>query len=280
MTPDGREIYFGLVSGPHAVIMETKLTDGRWTKPEVAPFSRNPRFMNLEPHIAPDGRRFFFLSTRPPDGGAVPDSMIGQWINQDIWVMDREGDGWGEPRNLGAPVNSDAPEFFPSTTRDGTIYFTREEETGESMIYRARWDGTHYVEPTRLPGTVNSTDQQYNAFIDPDERFLLLGVFGRADSYGGTDYYAVFRNPDDSWSGPINLGEQINRPRGSEWSPYVSPDGRYLFFMSTRPAPVTPLPDSLTLDALTALYLRPENGNPDIYWVDAGFIEALRPAPR
>jgi hypothetical protein len=148
MTPDGREIYYGLMSGQLAVIMETRLVDGRWTKPEVAAFSRDPRYFNLEPHISPDGSRFFFLSTRPPDGGAVPDSLVGQWINQDIWVMDREGEEWGEPYNLGAPVNSDAPEFVPSTTRDGTIYFTREEEqTRQSVIYRATWDGTAYRDP-------------------------------------------------------------------------------------------------------------------------------------
>ena len=278
MTPDGREFYFGVVSGQHAVIMETRLRDGRWTEPEVAPFSRNPRFLNLEPHISPDGQRFYFLSTRPADGGPVPDSLVGRWVNQDIWVMDRVGDGWGEPYNLGPPVNTDAPEFFPSTTRDGTIYFTREDaETRESVIYRARRDGTGFADPERLPTTVNSTAQQYNAFIDPDERFLLLGVFGRDDSFGGTDYYAVFRSDDDTWSGPVNLGATINRPRGSEWSPYVSPDGRYFFFMSTRPAPPTSLPSEMSAAALDALHLQPENGNPDIYWVDAGFIETLRP---
>ena len=278
MTPDGGEFYYGVVSGQHAVIMETRLRDGRWTKPEVAPFSRNPRYLNLEPHISPDGQRFYFLSTRPPDGAPVPDSLVGQWVNQDIWVMDRVGDGWSEPYNLGAPVNSDAPEFFPSTTRDGTIYFTREHsETRESVIYRARRDGAGFGEPERLPATVNSTTQQYNAFIDPDERYLLLGVFGRDDSFGGTDYYAVFRTEDDRWSGPVNLGAHINRPRGSEWSPYVSPDGKYFFFMSTRPADPGALPAEVTATELAALHLRAENGNPDIYWVDAGFIETLRP---
>jgi hypothetical protein len=30
---------------------------------------------------------------------------------------------WGEPRNLGAPVNGEASEFFPTLTKDGTLYF-------------------------------------------------------------------------------------------------------------------------------------------------------------
>jgi hypothetical protein len=28
-----------------------------------------------------------------------------------------------------------------------------------------------------------------------------------ADTLGSTDYYIVFRNRDDSWSKPVNLGE-------------------------------------------------------------------------
>jgi hypothetical protein len=281
MTPDGREIYWGVVAGRHAVIMYTRLVDGRWTAPMVAPFSRDPRFLNLEPHISPDGGRFFFLSTRPPDGDPVPDEQVGEWVNQDIWVMDRTEDGWGEPYNLGPPVNSEAPEFFPSATLDGTLYFTREEtEPRASLIYRSRMADGRYVEPERLPEAVNSTDQQYNAFIAPDERYLILGVFGRDDARGGTDYYATFRNEDDTWTGPVNLGDHINRARGAEWSPYVSPDGRFLFFMSTRPSGIATLPTELTVRDLRALHDEPENGNPDIYWVDASFLDELRQALR
>ncbi len=45
MTPAGDEIYFGVLVGGLAVIMETKLVDGRWTEPEVAPrhLPRAPR---------------------------------------------------------------------------------------------------------------------------------------------------------------------------------------------------------------------------------------------
>jgi len=33
-----------------------------------------------------------------------------------IWVMHRTATGWGEPRNLGAPVNSEESEYFPTLT--------------------------------------------------------------------------------------------------------------------------------------------------------------------
>jgi hypothetical protein len=157
------------------------------------------------------------------------------------------------------------------------MYFTRNDEDPEgSFIYRSRLINGQHAEPEKLPAEVNSTTQQYNAFIAPDESYLILGVFGREDTYGGTDYYVVFRNPDDTWTGPVNMGETINQERGAEWSPYVSPDGRYFFFMSTRTAE-RESPERLTLDYLKQLHNAPEGGNPGIYWVDAGFIEELKP---
>ena len=277
MSPDGTEFYYGVMAGGFAVIMEMKLVDGRWTEPRVAPFSGDPRFMDLEPHVSPDGQHFYWLSTRPPDGSEPDPEEAGEWVNQDIWVMDRTGEGWSDPYNLGPPINTEASEFFPSVTLDGTMYFTRNDEDPEgSFIYRSRLVGGSYTEAEKLPPEVNSTTQQYNAFIAPDESYLILGVSGREDTQGGADYYVVFRNPDDTWTGPINMGETINQERGAEWSPYVSPDGRYFFFMSTRQAERDPLA-RLTLEYLKELHDAPEGGNPGIYWVDTGFIEELRP---
>jgi hypothetical protein len=278
MTPDGSELYFGVLLGPVTAIVEThRGPDGVWTEPEVAPFSRDSRFFNLEPAIAPDGSRFMFLSTRVE--GREPDAgEIRTWSHQDIWVMDREGDHWGAPHNLGPPVNSEAAEFFPSLTRDGTLYFTRESADGEtSDIYRARLENGRYREPERLGPEVNSTPRQFNAFIAPDESYLILCTGGRDDSVGGTDYYVVFRSPDDRWSEPVNLGRRVNTPGDGEFSPYVSPDGRYFFFMSTRLGARDHIPDTLTWRYIRDYRMLPEIGNAGIYWTDAAFIRKLRP---
>ena len=277
MTPDGSELYFCVVVGDYSVIMQTRLADGRWTRPEVAPFSGDPVIMDLEPHISPDGRKFFFVSNRPADGGPQPPDRVGSWAQADIWVMDRVGDGWGEPRRLGGPVNSDAPEFFPSITADGTLYFTREGADRANHLYRARPSGDGWGEPERLPQAVNATDQQYNGFIAPDESYLIFGSFGRADSRGGSDYYVAFRTPDDRWSAAVNLGDVVNQAQGAEWSGMVSRDGQYFFFMSTRTPPVEPPPTRLTAAYLATVHAGPQSGNPDIYWVDVAFLQRLRP---
>ena len=276
MTPDGSEFYFGVLLGSITAIVGThRGEDGVWSEPEVARFSRDSRFFNLEPHISPDGSKFLFLSTRVEDPSP---EELRSWASQDIWVVDRMGAGWGEPYNLGAPVNSDDAEFFPSMTLDGTLYFTRGIDDGqESYIYRSRLVDGRYQEPERLGTEVNSTPNQFNAFISPDESYLILCTGAREDTMGGTDYYIVFRTPDDRWSGPINMGKKVNTPMAGEFSPYVSPDGRYFFFMSTRPFPMESIPDSLTWDYLRGFRQMPETGNAGIYWMDASFIEELRP---
>jgi len=231
MTPDGNEIYFCVVMGnyDYATIMVTKQVDGHWTEPRVTPYMGNPEHMNLEPCISPDGQKFYFLSNRPNDDQSETEG------NSDIWVMDREGDKWGEPYNLGSPINTEQGEFFPSITSNGTFYFTRALKGQQANhIYRSRLVNGKYSEPEKLPPQVNSGSSQFNAYVAPDESFLIVPVYGREDSQGSTDYYICFRNADDTWNEPINLGDKINTTGGLEYSPYISPDGEYFFFMSTR----------------------------------------------
>ncbi|MCI0515966.1 hypothetical protein L0128_22355 [candidate division KSB1 bacterium] len=275
MTPDGKEIYFCAAAGNYnyTAIFYTKLIDGNWTAPEALPFAADPRYLNLEPCIAPDGKKLFFLSNRP-------DTARGETVgDQDIWVSERQGSGWGTPTNLGAPINTEAGEFFPAVTNDGTLYFTREEKgTRKNFIFRSRLVDGQYTEPEKLGPEVNSGQSQYNAFVAPDESYLIVPIFGRADSRGGTDYYLIYRTPDDQWRQPINLGDKINTPQSQEWSPYVSPDGKYFFYMATRLNPENESGKfSLTYQRLQKIHQSPQNGNADIYWVSAAFIETLKP---
>lgn len=272
MMPDGSEIYFAVTAGSNTMIMVTKEEDGVWTEPVVAPFSG--RYLDIEPAISPDGQKFFFLSTRPQAG---QEEKPG-WVYQDIWVMDREGDGWGEPYNVGAPVNSDAPEYYPSLTTDGTIYFTREGEGRESATYRSRLVDGVYTEPEKLGPEVNCGTNRFNVYVAPDETFAIVPAVGREDSLGGADYYVVFRAEDDTWSEPINMGPAINQPEGRNWSASLSPDGKYLFFMSSRSTATTNEPLAGTsISELVSSSTEPGHGSSDIWWVSAEVIEQLRP---
>jgi len=273
ISPDGQEIYFCVnVAGyTFSTILVTRQRDGAWSEPEVMEHMQNPSWRNIEPCISADGKKFFFMSNRPDQ------SKNEDKGDEDIWVMERVGDGWGEPTNLGLPVSSASPEFFPSLTRDNTLYFTRREESGIEYIFRSRWRDGKYQAPEKLPEQVNSGQTRFNSFIAPDESYIIVPVYGRKDSLGATDYYVSFRNLDDMWSEPVNMGGKINTPGGSEYSAGVSPDGRYLFFMSSRIPPRDQWPKELTMEYLRQLHAGPGCDNTSVYWVDARVIEALRP---
>ena len=103
-------------------------------------------------------------------------------------------------------------------------------------------------------------------------------TWGRKDSYGSSDYYICFRNEKDIWSEPINMGDKVNTRSGLEYSPYVSIDGKYFFFMSTRTGEDEAFKkERLTLSRMTHRHNKPQNGNSDIYWMKADFIDALKP---
>lgn len=276
MTPDGREIYFCVILNQlFSKIVVVREEGGRWTSPEVAPFSTNPAWSDIEPFISPDGKKFFFVSNRPPSGTGPATKQY------DIWVMDRQASAWGEPHLVEAPVQSEANEFFPSVTRDGTLYFCRRQQGEEAdHIFRSRLVDGKYREPEKLGPEVNGGQAEFNACIAPDESFIIICIFGREDSIGATDYYISFRDHNDRWTGPFNLGPKINTPAGQEYSPAFSPDGRYFFFMTVRPLPGAPPPaaERSYRDLLNQLE-QPGNGKPDIWWMEASFIEALRPKP-
>lgn len=64
LSKDSHEIYFCVSDAAVTAIFVTKLIDNRWTEPAIAPFS-GKGFFDFEPHISPDGTKFFFLSNRP-----------------------------------------------------------------------------------------------------------------------------------------------------------------------------------------------------------------------
>lgn len=276
MSPAGDEIYFSVADGGTSFVFETKLVAGRWTEPAVAAFS-GKGYLDFEPHLSPDGHLLFFLSNRPPPG-REPKSG---WTYQHIWVTARTENGWGEPRLVDAPVNTEANEFFPSVTRENTLYFTRSRTDGAARIHKARFVNGHYAEPEMLPFKVPETALLFNAFISPDEDYLITCALNIDPTNTDQDYYISFRSAANLWSDLIKLGPEINFPDDNANSAFVSPDGKYLFFSSSRKDPAkAEVRSGTTLRALIDSKSEPGHGASAIYWVDAKVLEDLKPIGR
>jgi len=277
ISPDGTEIFYGMITGRHVTILYTRLEDGKWLEPEIPQFACNSQYFFLEPCFSPDGKTVYFLSTKPPNGKEPKPG----WAYQNIWASDKKSDEtWGEIYNPDTAFNRPNSQFYPSLTKTGTIYFTRsDEQTGKSEILRARKNGNSFDTPELLPPVVNGNGNIYNAFISPDESFLIGCVENKNNEInpGFSNYYIFFRDSNDNWRDGISFGPEINIKGSNAISASVSPDGKYLFFSArTTSERMKEISSKNTLGSIKEYLISPQNGNYDIYWVSTGVIDDLR----
>jgi Tol biopolymer transport system component len=259
-TPDGKTLYF-VRSTPnfnHWTILVSQFENGKWNTPEVAPFSG--QYSDADPFITADGSRFFFISNRPVPGKSKPDL--------DIWVMKKTGTGWGEPENVGPPINSPGSEWYPTVAANGTIYFGSDREGGKGRtdIYRSRFVDGKYLDEENFGDSINTQFNEFEPFIAPDESFMIFMAGGRSDGLGGFDLYFSY-NRDGVWTKAVNPGNKINSS-GNEYSPMISPDGKYFFWTSTRGFADIPLERRLDYEELMESLRSTRNGLGNIYQID------------
>ena len=122
-----------------------------------------------------------------------------------------------------------------------------------------------------LGDIINTQFNEFEPLIAPDESFLIFMGGGRADGTGGFDLYISY-NRNGEWSKPENLGDKINSA-GNEYSPTISPDGKYFFWASTRGFADKPLEKRQNYRELMDKLRGPGNGLGDIYQIDIGELK-------
>ena len=218
-SPDGREAFWptyvaipdsGYTTG---TILRSQIVDGYWTAPARASFA-NAQYGDDVPFITPDGGRLFFLSTRPlsADAGRT---------GEHIWVVDRDGDGWGDARPLPRCVNEMPQHWQISVAANGNLYFaSNRSEPGTRGIYVSRPVGGEYTAPEFLGFSGGSP------WIAPDESYLIT-----VDSYGRDNLLRV-RRDDGSWGDPVSILEFL--PNATGVCPRVSRDESAWFYVNGR----------------------------------------------
>ena len=261
--PDERTIYF-LRNTPdfmHWTVLSSRRVGAHWSRPVLAPFSGH--WSDADVFITRDGCRLFFISTRPTQDEPKDDS--------DIWVMEREGAAWGEPRHI-AELASAGFEWFPTLTDSGTLYFGSEREggLGRSDIWRSRWLGDRFSAPENLGPAINSDEQEIEPLIAPDESWLIFAARGHTPGAGSYDLYISFNCPN-GWTPPRQLQSGINSPAW-DFAPRMSPDGKRFFFTSNRAGTLAAFDDIHDVRDLERRLHAPGNGLRDIYSIDSTAI--------
>jgi hypothetical protein len=225
-TPDGDMVFFDRSEGTHKTIMVAHRIDGHWTAPRVAAFSG--RWFDQDPLVAPDGSYLLFDSDRPVRPGAAPlvqDYFVGRRApGSQIWRVDRQGDGWGQPVWLGPVVNDDVFVDFASVAADGTLYFIRFDPGARVMhTWRSRYHDGHYLPPERA-GLGDPAVSTHDPAIAPDQSVI---VFDYGKVKGGLGRLCIAFREGDHWGRPIDLGEEINRDL--PWGAHLAPDGHTVY---------------------------------------------------
>lgn len=227
-TPDMKTLFFTkrMPGGVFTIHFSEKKND-TWTTPQVASFSG--KFKDQAPFISPDGKKLFYYSNRPLQGDKPKE-------DNDIWMVRKTKNGWSEPENLGAPVNSNLNEAHPSVDSKGNLYFWILEENaggfGHSDIWVSKFVNGKYQKPENVGDVINSEYYESSAYISPNGKFMIFcrddvpGDLGKADIY-----ISYFRQ--NQWTKPQHLGAGVNS-FAFDFASLISPDKKYFFFSSNR----------------------------------------------
>lgn len=257
--PDGSEFFFTRVIDGDFTMHRCVYRDGAWSEPEaLLLYPGGEPALAVDMAVSPDGQSLYFL-------GRFPSSLSPENPGLDLWVSQRQGQGWGTASLVPHPVSTEAAEFYPCVVADGSLYYVSDGpgSLGSTDIVRAqRLSDGSFGEPQNLGAPVNSVSGEGDTFVAPDESYMIL-TSSRPGGLGQGDLYVSFRQPGGSpaqgatWSEPQNLGALINS-KHTDFCPMVSPDGKLLFF--------------------TRRY-----GNTwetsercEIYWLDASYLDPFR----
>ena len=196
----------------------------------------NTRGSEFRPIISADSQTLYFTRNRGEEAGG-----------EDIYYSSRYRRGWQNADNMGPPVSTPSHEMILGISADNnkiTLMANYPESFGRGDIFYAEKGKQCWSEIKHYPAPINTEHFDSDAMLPADGRTILfvsdrpgnIGSFKEKEalfhgSYAGnTDIYVYATTPSGEGQ-LINLGEVINTPY-AEYSPFLHPDGRTLYFSS------------------------------------------------
>jgi Tol biopolymer transport system component len=237
----------------------------------------NPDFSEYSGVFSPDGTEYYFFRYSEDSQSILLFTKVidGEWLAPQQLALTSEYGAyeplvtfdnkrlyfmWNRPLASGEP--EDPAYYFVERTQDG---WSEPQYAGQGMFLSSSRDGQLYttdmssrnIDGRTYLAKISTTDGLFTDYerlpihvpwgepahpcIAPDGSYLLFDV----DS--GNYLYVSFRDDNGNWGEPIDLTDHGFDPLAG--GAYISPDGKFLFFSLQQ----------------------------DIWWVDIGAIEALRP---
>ncbi len=168
----------------HMKIYEAEKGYFDWENIRELPFN-DDNYGCLHPSLSADGSKLFFASDMPDGYGGM-----------DLYFVQKIGDKWSDPINLGPEVNTYKNEVFPFIHESGILFFTSDGHKGFGGLDLFMIDIS-----TNLWGEVLNLGQPFNT--ESDDLSIVLSEDGsrgyfassRQGGYGKDDIY-LFQAPE------------------------------------------------------------------------------------
>ncbi|MEH0155363.1 OmpA family protein [Limibacter armeniacum] len=189
------------------------------------------------PLLSPDGMTLYFTRF------IHQDNKGGKFRGQDIWRSIRKDGRWLTPEPM-SEFNTIGNNAVIGIHKDGKRLYLMESLKGNVQIQYSDLKDGKWQKPVSMK--VEGLNDISAMYMNGDGDVLLLAM-RRGDSVGYDDLYVCFKykgwhrfhqvkegeSEQEWWSEPIHLGEKLNSSK-TEMSPYLSPDGKTLYFSSNR----------------------------------------------
>ncbi|MGA2298486.1 MAG: OmpA family protein [FCB group bacterium] len=223
-------------------IYMSNYANGIWQKAVKLPSPINTKKNEAPQGISVDGNQLTIFG-----------NYEGSYGGGDLFVSEKTKNGWGQPKQLPFPINSQWFDCDAKFTADGkAIVFVSDRpggigemhrvhqffhggKNGNTDIYVCVKTDSGWSKPINLGPNVNTPYAERKPFLHPDGKSIYFSSEGHA-GIGRLDIFKCTKLKEDSWtewSEPINLGKEINTVE-DDWGAIVSTDGYIAYFAASN----------------------------------------------
>jgi hypothetical protein len=221
-----------------------KLVQGDANKFKRKPMNgANSDFMDYSPVLYDGGKRMFFVSRRNNTTGGMR-NPADQVYFEDVYyaVWNPKTSEWDSVTNKIGKLNTPGFDAISHISADGTVLFMTVNNTmvpkiklkamtGSSDIAMAKLGKNGvWAAPKVIQGGINTDFFEGSPTLTADGKTMYFTAQRRTSEGEGTAIM-VSNLIGKSWSKAVAIAGKVNT-KGRQTTPYVSPDGKYLFFSS------------------------------------------------
>ncbi|MFK8037349.1 MAG: OmpA family protein [Crocinitomicaceae bacterium] len=188
IAPDGKSLitYHGISRKDGNLLITRKDDSGKWEKLQNIGESINTDYHEEAATLSFDEKKLFFVTNKP--GG-----LGGHDIYMALW--DEANNTWGEPQNIGAPVNTEFDEkgvFFAADNKTLLFSSSGHKTMGGLDIFKTEYNDetNEWSEPINIGYPINTPGDDVYYVVSGNERYAYFSSV-REGGYGEKDIYQI-----------------------------------------------------------------------------------------